>query len=196
VNESEKTPNVIVIGGPNGAGKTTFATSFLAPLKPAPQFVNADIIATELSPQSPEAVAVAAGRLMLRRISELTSQREDFAIESTLASRTLATRLETMKADGYRIHLAYLWLYSSDLAVARVAERVNRGGHHVPDEVVRRRYDRGLYNLFERYIPLADEWAIYDNSSLSRNRIAYGSESGVYVEAAQLYQQLERMAQR
>lgn len=159
-----KAPRVFVIAGPNGAGKTTFARRYLPHYADCDVFVNADLIAAGLSPFNPAAAAVKAGRLMLEQIEFFTELRRDFAFETTLSGRTYLNLLARLRAAGYRISLFFLWLRSAEVATERIANRVRLGGHHVPDDVVRRRYDRGLLNLFRLYRSLLDEWALYDNS--------------------------------
>jgi predicted ABC-type ATPase len=145
---------VLILSGPNGAGKSTPA-AFLVPEGVA--FVNDDEIAKELSTAPTPIVELRAGRLMLERLYELGCRRVDFALETTLANRAFAPRIERLRNAGYRVHLFYLWLPSADLAVARVAERVRCGGHHVPEETIRRRYDAGLRNFLYLYRPIVDE---------------------------------------
>jgi predicted ABC-type ATPase len=157
-------PNVVVIAGPNGAGKSTTAPKILREALAVREFVNADTIAAGLSAFAPETVAFAAGRAMLNRIKVLADGRTDFAFETTLASRSFAPWLHRLQDTGYLVHLIYLWLPSADLAVARVAERVRRGGHGVPEAVVRRRYSKSLVNFFNLYRPFADSWLMLDNS--------------------------------
>jgi len=156
-------PVVYVIGGANGSGKTTSALSIL-PTLGVIEFVNADAIASGLSPLNPESMAIQAGRLMLERLNELAEAGSDFAFETTLAARTFAPFLRSCKARNYTIALLYFWLPSVELAVARVARRVASGGHSIPEAVIRRRYERGRRNLIELYLPLCDFWQILDNS--------------------------------
>ena len=158
------TPHVIVVSGPNGAGKSTSAPHLLRDTLAITEFVNADAIAGGLSAFRPQSVAVAAGRIMLVRMRQLATQRESFAFETTLASRSFAPWLDQLRRGGYHVHLLFLWLRSADLAVSRVAERVRLGGHHVPEAVIRRRYAAGLRNLFHLYMPLADSWQMFDTS--------------------------------
>jgi predicted ABC-type ATPase len=165
-------PRVVVIAGPNGAGKSTTAPAALRNALLVNEFVNADTIAAGLSAFSPEAVAITAGRVMLDRIRDLARAGRDFAFETTLASRTLAPWLRQLQSQGYRFHLVYLWLPTVELAVARVAERVRRGGHAVAEDIVRRRYDRSLTNFFEIYSGIADFWLMVDNSVRPRPRAA------------------------
>lgn len=160
-------PSVILLAGPNGAGKSTTAPELLKGTLAVTEFVNPDIIAQGLSAFAPETTALAAGRIMLRRVRELAQSRETFAFESTLASRSFAPWLAALRRNGYRVHLVFLWLVSADLAVQRVANRVRLGGHDVPEPDIRRRYAAGLRNFFRLYLPLTDTWRLYDNSGVS-----------------------------
>jgi predicted ABC-type ATPase len=125
-----------------------------------------DIIAAGLSAFTPETAAIQAGRILLARIAELARQRQHFAFETTLASRSFAPFLRQLQRDGYSVHVIYIWLRTPELAVLRVSERVRQGGHAVPAEVVIRRYRRGLANFLKIYQALADSWIICDNSSV------------------------------
>jgi predicted ABC-type ATPase len=157
-------PNIIILAGPNGAGKTTASQSLLVGALAVQEFVNADTIAKGLSAFRPESVAIEAGRIMLQRLHHLTDQRADVAFETTLASRTFASWIKALVADGYAFRLIFLWLPSADMAVNRVRDRVLVGGHHVPEDVIRRRYQVGLKNFFRLYSPLAESWMFLDNS--------------------------------
>ena len=174
---TRRRPLVIVIAGPNGAGKSTTAPSLLRDALQVSEFVNADAIAGGLSAFRPDSVAIPAGRAMLERMQHLAEARADFAFETTLASRSLAPWLARLKRRGYHVHVLFLWLESADLAVDRVAARVRVGGHDVPEGTVRRRYERGLRNLFHLYLPLTDSWQVFDNSRLGPPRlVASGRE--------------------
>ena len=166
---NETSPQVIVIAGPNGAGKTTLAPFLLRDTLDVLEYVNADPIALGLSGFDPESVALQAGRVMLNRLRDLGEQRRTYAFESTLAARSYVRRIERLRAEEYRFQLMFLWLRSADLAVERVRERVRAGGHHVAEEVVRRRYGAGLKNFWRLYQPLADAWSVYDNSESAKS---------------------------
>ncbi len=156
---------VVIIGGPNGAGKTTLAETVLPEYLKVGEFVNADQIAGGISAFRPESVSIDAGRAMLARIHELASAGQDFAFETTLASRSFAPFLQELKNRGYRVILIYIWLQSPRLALRRVKLRAEKGGHDVPEDIVMRRYRRGLENLRDLYLPLADGWFAFDNSA-------------------------------
>ena len=194
---SEAVPQVIVIAGPNGAGKTTLAPFLLRDTLGVLEYVNADPIALGLSGFDPGSVAFQAGRVMLNRLHDLGEQRRTFAFESMLAARSYVRRIEHLRRGGYRFQLMFLWLRSVDLAVGRVRERVRAGGHDVAEEVVRRRYDAGLRNFWSLYQPLADTWAVYDNSDLpSPLIIAQGGQGeGLTIVHGDLWKRFQEMSQ-
>ena len=161
----ERRPRCLLIAGPNGAGKTTFAREYLPNDARVLNFVNADLIASGLSPLRPELAAVAAARLMLDEIDRLVERRADFAWESTLSGLGHVKRLQIMRRLGYHVEIIYLRLASSRLALRRIAARVRQGGHNVPKADVLRRFSRSWQNFETRYRPLANAWAVYDNSS-------------------------------
>jgi predicted ABC-type ATPase len=161
---SSRRPVCIIIAGPNGAGKTTFAREFLPKDAGVVHFVNADLIASGLSPLRPELAALASGRLVLKELDRLAGSRLNFAFESTLSGVAYVGRLRRWKAAGYRIEIIYLRLPSVRLALRRVAARVKQGGHRVPREDVIRRFDRSWRNFRDVYSLLADTWTVYDNS--------------------------------
>ena len=165
-------PNVYIVAGPNGAGKSTFARLFLPEYADCREFVNADLIAAGLSPFNPESVAIEAGRLMLGRIETLSRARFDFGFETTLAGRSVAPLLKDLRAEGYRVHLFFLWLLNPELSLERVRDRVLAGGHFIPEETVRRRFTRGLSNLFGLYKPFLDSLLLLDNSGSSPEFVA------------------------
>jgi predicted ABC-type ATPase len=155
---------VIIIAGPNGAGKTTFAREFLPNEAGCPVFVNADLIAAGLAPFAPESAALQAGRVMLQELARHFAARESFAFETTLSGRTYLRSIDQWQAAGYVVKLIFLRLDSAEEAVARVAQRVRQGGHHIPEDVIRRRFDAGLANFEQLYAPKVDAWALYDNA--------------------------------
>lgn len=159
-----KQPRCIVIAGPNGAGKTTFAREFLPNDAGVVHFVNADLIAGGLSPLRPELAVLAAGRLFLAELDRLAKSMQSFSFETTLSGQVYLGRLKRWKAAGYRIEILFLRLESSHIALRRIASRVQQGGHNVPAKDVLRRFERGWTNFVELYRPLADSWAVYENS--------------------------------
>jgi predicted ABC-type ATPase len=164
VTKTKRRPRCILIAGPNGAGKTTFARRYLPENAGVVHFVNADLIASGMSPLKPEIAAIAAARMVLGELDRLVADRADFAFETTLSGLTYLRRLNSWKRAGYRIDIVYLKLSSSRLALRRVAARVRQGGHNVPQADVLRRFVRGWDNFQRVYRSLADSWAVYDNS--------------------------------
>ena len=166
--------HLYIISGCHGAGKTTASYTVLPEILKVKEFVNADEIARGLSPFKPEGMAIEAGRLMLLRIDELLLKGWDFAIETTLATRSYSRLVQRAQAMGYTVHLMFFWLNSINLAEERVETRVQLGGHNIAKDVIKRRYHLGLHNLFEVFIPIVDEWMIVDNSDLPREMVAEG----------------------
>ncbi len=166
--------NLYIIAGCNGAGKTTASYTILPEILDCKEFVNADEIAHGLSPFNPNSMAIQAGRLMLKRIKELLSHDESFAIETTLATRSYINLVRQAQAKGYQVTLVFFWLRTPELALQRIAERVKSGGHDIPTPTARRRYIAGIDNLFKLYAPVVDCWMIYDNSDNPRIAIAQG----------------------
>ena len=158
-------PNLVIIAGPNGSGKSTSAPQLLRDYFSLVEFVNADVIAQGLSAFDVESAALDAGRIMIERLDELRTRRSNCAFETTLAARSIAAWIPSWQSYGYRSHLVYLWLPSPEIAVARVAARVKEGGHGIPEQVIRRRYQRGLRNLVRLYVPIVDTWKVFDGMS-------------------------------
>lgn len=157
---------IIVIAGPNGAGKTTFAREFLPNEADCPMFVNADLIAAGLAPFAPETATVQAGRVMLQELARHFANRVSFAFETTLSGRAYLHRMCAWQAAGYKIKLIFLQLDSPEEAIARVAQRVRQGGHHIPEDTIRRRFFAGRDNFRRLYAPRVDAWALYDNAGV------------------------------
>lgn len=168
--------NLYIIAGCNGAGKTTASYTILPEMLSCKEFVNADEIARGISPFKPESVSIQAGKIMLERIKNLISSGTDFALETTLATRTHANVIKYAQAKGYKITLVFFWLNMPSLAVERVKMRVASGGHHIEEKVIRRRYDIGIKNLFSLYIPLCEYWMVINNSSIPQELIVEGGK--------------------
>ncbi|MDF2832340.1 zeta toxin family protein [Chryseobacterium indoltheticum] len=161
-----------IISGCNGAGKTTASFTILPEILNCKEFVNADEIAKGLSPFQPEKVAFEAGRIMLKRINELLSENENFAFETTLSTRSYKNKIIEAKTKGYRVTLLFFWLQSTELAKERVKTRVLEGGHNIETAIIERRYQRGIENLFDIYLPIVDGALIFDNSEGMHELIA------------------------
>ena len=167
-------PNLYIIAGCNGAGKTTASFTVLPDILNCREFVNADEIARGLSPFQPETVALQAGRIMLERVQELLREAVDFAVETTLATKTYIGLVKDAQAKGYTVLLVYFWLNSPELAADRVRKRVAEGGHNIPPDVIKRRYQRGVEQLVRHFVHITNEWLVFDNSVNPREKIAEG----------------------
>src|ERR1035437_2342419 len=167
-------PNLYIIAGCNGAGKTTASFTILPEMLNCREFVNADEIARGLSPFQPEKVPIESGRIMIHRVNELIEQQVDFAFETTLSTLSLQGIIASAKEKDYVITLVYIWLKSPEMAIQRVRKRVSEGGHDIPDETIIRRYNSGLNNLFELYMPISDFWMVIDNSESPLTLVAEG----------------------
>ncbi|GHT96375.1 hypothetical protein AGMMS49545_21170 [Betaproteobacteria bacterium] len=165
---------IILIAGPNGAGKTTFARSFLPAEAGCLRFINADLIAAGLSPFAPEVAAIKAGRLMLAEIQECVRRSESFAFETTLSGLSYLRHIRQWQARGYRVSLYFLTLPNAEAAIARVFQRVQQGGHDIPEAVIRRRFAAGLRNFEQHYRSVADDWTLYDSSKNIPVILAWG----------------------
>ena len=163
MNHMQPIKKIIIIAGPNGAGKTTFARNFLPREADTLHFINADLIAAGLAPFNPESVSFKAARLMLDELDQSSEASESFAFETTLSGKHYLQRIQNWKDLGYIVKLWFITLSTPELAVSRVAERVSQGGHHIPEDVIRRRFAAGLKNL-PKYQEAVNSWAVYDGA--------------------------------
>lgn len=186
--------NVYVIAGSNGSGKTTFARTFLPEYVNCPRFVNADLIAQGLSPFDPNKAALTAGKLVVQQIQDFARQGVDFGFETTLSGRSYVKRLKKLSAQGYQLHLFFLWIPTVDLALSRIKDRVFEGGHHVPDADVRRRFSRSLFNFFSLYKPLFTSWLIFNNTGVRPALIAKGKSGKLEVIDRGLFDAIKKEA--
>lgn len=171
-------PTLYILAGPNGAGKTTASKALLPLVFNTKIFINADIIAANLNPGNPEAVAIQAGRIMVGQIRETMADNKTFAIETTLATRSYLQLIQQAQLQGYEAVLYFFYLPSPNMARQRVKLRVSQGGHYIPDEVVERRYWAGIKNFFE-YIKLVNRWYIYENIEHPPVLIARGEQGTI-----------------
>lgn len=172
-------PRLYIISGCNGAGKTTASYSLLPEMLNCTQFVNSDEFAKGLSPFNPEKASIQASRFMIMKIRYLLQRDQDFAIETTLATRTLLKTVKMAQNAGYTVTLLYFWLNSPELAVERVRARVETGGHNIPEETIRRRYQVGIDYFFHYYAPVCERWILADNSQIPFRVIAEGTKDEV-----------------
>ena len=186
-------PKLYILSGCNGSGKTTASYTLLPEMLECTEFVNSDEFAKSFSPFNPSEATIVASRFMLMRIEYLLSRKEDFSIETTLATRSLVGIINTAKAAGYSITLLYFWLSSPELAIQRVRNRVKAGGHNIPENVIRRRYFMGLQYFFETYMPLSDRWVLADNSTSPFKVVAEGSSKGTFIKDEEKYKTIRRI---
>lgn len=179
---------IYVIAGSNGVGKTTFAREFLPYYVNCPRFINPDLIAAGLSPFDPPAAAAVAAKLVLSEIRRTIRSEESFAFETTLSGRTYRALLREARTSGYSLHLFYLWLPSPRLALARIRDRVEAGGHAVPAADVRRRYPRSIRNFFTLYAPDMDTVHFFDNSGEIPRLVFFSEKKKTSVLDKSLYE--------
>ena len=184
-------PKLYIIAGCNGAGKTTASYTILPEFLDCKEFVNAEEIAKGLSPFQPEKVVIEAGRVMLARINTLIKSGVNFAFETTLSTKSYVNLIKKAKLKGFQVTLLFFWLRSKELAISRVKNRVIEGGHNVPENVIKRRYDRGLINLFNLFIPIIDEWALINNSGKPYQTIAYGTSGEIKITDIKIWEELQ-----
>lgn len=188
-------PRLYIISGCNGAGKTTASYTMLPEMLDCSEFVNSDEFAKGLSPFDPDKAMIQASRYMIMKIRYLLKRQMDFGIETTLATRTLLKTIRMAQDAGYSVTLLYFWLNSPDLAVERVAARVEAGGHNIPEETIRRRYRVGIDYFFHDYAPLCERWILADNSQIPFRVIAEGSKNDlINIKDGDTYEQIRTMA--
>ena len=181
-------PRMYIISGCNGSGKTTASYTLLPELLDCSEFVNSDEFAKSLAPFHPETAYITASRYMLKKLRYLFTRREDFCIETTLATRSLLKMVRMAQDQGYFVTVVYLWLRDPEIAIKRVAARVEAGGHDVAPDIIRRRYYTGLEYFFDLYAPVCDKWMLVDNSEADFRIIAEGSAKGTTVRDLPTYQ--------
>lgn len=187
-------PNLFIIAGPNGAGKTTYVRDYLSRETVCREFVNADLIAAGLSPLSPDTAAFEAGRIMLKRLRDLSAQRRDFSFETTLTGYGYLDLLSDLREAGYRIRLDYLWIRELDITRMRVKQRVRKGGHDIPDDVQLRRFGKGLRLLLGHYRPFLHHWRIYDNTGTEPHLVVEEEDGSLRVRDASRLARIEAAA--
>ncbi len=165
-------PLLLIIGGPNGAGKTTFAREYLTREMKGLRFLNTDEIARGLSPFDVDSVALKAGRIFLEEVKGEIAAGKSLAIESTLSGKAHAKIIRNAKEAGYLIRIHFLWIPSARFSRKRVTQRTKQGGHDVPSEAIKRRFPRIFRNVAELYLPLADQWKIWDSSETPPKQLA------------------------
>jgi len=181
-----------IIAGCNGAGKTTASYTILPEILDCKEFVNADEIAKGISPFQSEKAGIEAGRLMLTRIKKLLAAEESFAFETTLSTKSYVQLIDQAKELDYQVTCLFFWLNSEELAISRVETRVKEGGHHIPEDVIRRRYKSGLKNFFNLFLTKVDNWLFVNNSGDSYEIIAEGALNEENINNVEEWEELKR----
>jgi predicted ABC-type ATPase len=188
-------PRLYIVSGCNGAGKTTASYTMLPEMLECSEFVNSDEFAKGLSPFRPERASIQASRYMIMKIRYLLKKKSDFAIETTLATRTLLKTVHMAQNAGYTVTVLYFWLNSPELAIERVQARVEAGGHNIPEETIRRRYQVGIDYFFHYYSPICERWILADNSQIPFRVIAEGSKSDlINIKDEETYEKIRSIA--
>lgn len=184
-------PNIFIIAGPNGAGKSTFAQEFLPHFQGCPNFVNADLIASGLSPFDPTQVRIKAGRLLLEQINDFLQTKQDFGFESTLSGKSYLPLIQRAKEKGFLVHIFFLWVSDVRLVKDRIKQRVKNGGHDVPIADIERRYVRSPINFKRYYRELCDSWFVFDNSLNTPKLIAHTKNGDIIIKNKNVFSQFE-----
>jgi len=180
-------PTCFIIAGPNGSGKTMFALRYLPEIAGCRNFVNADLIAYGFSPFDSLSAQYEAGRLFLREIYANIEKRVDFAFETTLAGRSHINLIKKLKQDGWQVVLFFLWIPDAAFSKKRVRERVEHGGHDIPDDTIYRRFPRITHNFIKIYMPLCDKVMCYDNSGPQPVPIFRRDDAGLTILNRDIY---------
>lgn len=155
-------PVLHLLAGSNGSGKSTFADRVLVPATHL-RFVNADLIAAERWPGDASAHAYDASRAAAAEREELMATRASFITETVFSHPSKVALVHAAAAAGYHVHL-HVFIVPADVTVGRVADRVRRGGHEVPEDKIRTRYAR-LWDLVAQAREVAEHTTVYDNST-------------------------------
>lgn len=178
-------PQLLIVGGPNGSGKTTVALEYCEEFKLP--YLGADAIAASLNPQNPAAADFAAARQFIKTFKQHVAQETSFVCESTLSGLTMRDFITSARTAGFTVNMAFLFVESAEVCVARVAERVRKGGHDVPESDIRRRFGRSLSNFWRIYRQLADNWVLLYNGMTASQDVSAGSHEDLTVRDPRLF---------
>ena len=179
-----------LIAGANGSGKTTLAKELLAGEEL--RFLNADEIAMKLCPKNLESVRITAGKELFKQLDNCVQKNKSFALETTLSGNLYVKVIEELKRKGYKTHLVYVFLDNPDMCIERIKSRVKKGGHYIPDEDVKRRYERSFHNFWNVYKGIVDSWALYYNGPENNVLVATGDSKEIDIKDKILYNDFEK----
>jgi predicted ABC-type ATPase len=185
-------PHLLVVGGPNGSGKTTLALEYAA--ETGFRYVGADAIAAEIDPAQPSRAQIAAARQFIRQVDDCIAARESIVVESTLSGLTMRNGITAAKSRGYVVSMAFLFVDSADVCVARVEERVRKGGHLVSEADIRRRFPRAIVNFWTVYREMADSWVLLYNGETAIQDVAGGSRDQMIIREPTRFASFLRLA--
>lgn len=177
--------HLFIAAGPNGSGKSTFARQFLKQNEYV--FINADEIARELNPTEMESAKLAAGRVFFQRLYRNIEKGNNVLIESTLSGSYFHRYLPKIRENGYKITVIFVFLEHPRICIERIKERVIKGGHHVPDADVVRRFYRSKRNFWNQYRHEVDNWYMFFNSDDRFLEVAFGKKNDYIVKNNEIF---------
>jgi predicted ABC-type ATPase len=175
----------MVVAGPNGSGKTTFVKEFLQVYEYT--YLSADTIAESFGVRDIEEVRLKAGREFHQRLSSLINKAESFLVESTLSGVSFERTILRLKQAGYEVTIIFIFLGTPEACVARIRERVRKGGHGIPEADIRRRFSRSIKNFWIRYRTLANCWYLFYNGTAQFHEVAMGGGEVIEVRDETLF---------
>lgn len=181
----ENTKELIIICGANGVGKTTFAKPYVE--KIGYKFLNADEIAKEIEAKGLKNAMIKAGRIFFNELNKSISHGENVVIETTLSGNYVNKVAISAKEKGYWVKVIYIFIDSEDLCIERVYSRVLKGGHNVPEDDIRRRFQRSLNNFWNDFTSLSNFWMLLYNGDENYQQVAIGSSENYSVENEVLF---------
>lgn len=176
---------LIIVSGANGVGKTTFAKPYVE--KIGYEFLNADEIGKKLEKKGHQNVMVKAGREFFFKLQNSLSNKENIVIETTLSGSYINKVAKRAKENGYLVKVIYIFVDNEDICVERVRSRVLKGGHHVPEEDIRRRFNRSIHNFWGNFTQLSNSWVLLYNGDENYQQVAIGMEKKYSVENEVLF---------
>lgn len=177
-------PRLVIVGGSNGAGKSTFAVTY-ARAEDLP-FLNADLLTKQFADAGEAQPLVKAARtFFFTRLDDTLRRGESVCIETTLSGGYIHGVVARAQQLGYRVELVYLYVADVEVAIARVASRVRKGGHDVPEPDIRRRFAKSIANFVSLSKEL-DMWELYESTTSQTELIAkrVDAEEAIFSPAA------------